>query len=285
MLNILSEMFFGLNSEKSFSFSLDNFSNFKFIDYIDLVLVLGLFVAFWYFTRKSRIANYLSVVIISGIVAAVLAEAVGLATFAYVLRYLVSCGVLGSIVLFVFRLSDHVMKGGEHSLFSWLKQLFGKKEAVEQINAPLDAICQAAYDLSRSQTGGLIVIERKHRLDSLIQSGVALDAAVSPYLIRNIFYEGAPLHDGAILIRNGRIDAAGCILPVTHRADVDQDLGTRHRAAIGLSENCDAVIVVISEESGAVSVACEGVLIRGYDHIALKEELARLLAQTSEEDD
>ena len=257
------------------------FAELTLIDYIDLALVVVLFATFWYFTKKSRIAHFLSLVITFGIFATLLAETVGFRVFAYVLRCIVVCGVLGSIVLFVFRISDFVMKGGEHSFLLWFKQLFGKKEVLNQVNAPLDDICKAAVDLSRSQTGGLIVIERKNRLDSLIQSGVALDAAVSPYLIRNIFYEGAPLHDGAILIRNGRIDAAGCILPVTHSAGVDPDLGTRHRAAIGLSESSDAVIVVISEESGSISVASEGVLLRGYDSISLKEELTRLLAETS----
>ena len=285
MLNVFQSLFSGIFVPNQPTFSLDIFSEMKFINYIDLLFVAGLLFAFWYFTRKSRIAHYLSVVIICGIALILLAEWAGLVTFANVLRYIVGCGALGSIVLFVFRLSDQVMKGGEHSLLTWFKQLFSKKEVVEKSNAPIDAICQAANDLSRSRTGGLIVIERRHRLDSLIQSGVALDAAVSPYLIRNIFYEGAPLHDGALLIRNGRIDAAGCILPVTHRADVDQDLGTRHRAAIGLSESSDAVIVVISEESGSVSVACEGVLIRGYDHITLKEELTRLLTSTTENDE
>ena len=285
MLNILSGLFLLVKSGNVKAFFVDYFSNLELIDYIDFALVAALLLAFWFFTKKSRIAHYLTLVIVSGIVLTMVADLIGLVTFAYILRYVVSCGVLGSIVLFVFKLSDQVMKGGEHSLLLWLKQLVFKKETVEHENAPIDAICQAANDLSRSKTGGLIVIERKHRLDSLIQSGVALDAAVSPYLIRNIFYEGAPLHDGALMIRHGRIDAAGCILPVTHRADVDQDLGTRHRAAIGLSENSDAVIVVISEESGAISVACEGVLTRGYDHITLKEELTKLLAHLSEDDD
>ena len=285
MLNILSGLFLLVNSQNTKALLKDIFNNLTFIDYVDFALVAGLLLTFWFFTKKSRIAHYLTLVIISGIVLTMLADIIGLVTFAYILRYVVSCGLLGSIVLFVFKLSDQVMKGGERSLLQWLKQLFFKKEAVEHVDAPIDAICQAANDLSRSKTGGLIVIERKHLLDNLIQSGVALDAAVSPYLIRNIFYEGAPLHDGALLIRHGRIDAAGCILPVTHRADVDQDLGTRHRAAIGLSESCDAVIVVISEESGAISVACEGTLTRGYDHITLREELTKLLAQLSEDDD
>ena len=284
MLNLFTGWMLGQSSPKFLSFSLDFIKKLEVIDYIDFALVAIFFVTFWIFTKKSRIAHFLTLALVSGIVLTAISEWIGLTALAYILGYVVKCGVLGGVVLFVFRLSDQLMKGGNHSIVDWFKQVFFKKEIAATIETPIDAICQAANDLSRSKTGGLIVIERKHHLDSLIQSGVALDAAVSPYLIRNIFYEGAPLHDGALLIRHGRIDAAGCILPVTHRADVDQDLGTRHRAAIGLSENCDAVIVVISEESGSVSLAFEGVLTRGYDYIALKEELTRLLSDTSRED-
>ena len=137
--------------------------------------------------------------------------------------------------------------------------------------------------MSRNHTGALIVLERHIKLDDVARSGVELDAKVSSYLLRNIFYDKAPLHDGAVIIRNCRIWSASCILPLTSRTDIDQDLGTRHRAAIGLSEICDAIVLVVSEETGFISVAHRGELVQDYSFQSLHAFLTRNLLHESEE--
>lgn len=161
----------------------------------------------------------------------------------------------------------------------------GKKQVavVDLHHSLIDAVCQAAVEMSRNHTGALIVLERHIKLDDVARSGVELDAKVSSYLLRNVFYDKAPLHDGAVIIRNCRIWSASCILPLTSRTDIDQDLGTRHRAAIGLSEICDAIILVVSEETGFISVAHRGELVQDYSFQSLHAFLTKNLLHENEE--
>lgn len=161
----------------------------------------------------------------------------------------------------------------------------GKKQVavVDLHHSLIDAVCQAAVEMSRNHTGALIVLERHIKLDDVARSGVELDAKVSSYLLRNVFYDKAPLHDGAVIIRNCRLWSASCILPLTSRTDIDQDLGTRHRAAIGLSEICDAIVLVVSEETGFISVAHRGELVQDYSFQSLHAFLTKNLLHESEE--
>ena len=123
-----------------------------------------------------------------------------------------------------------------------------------------NAICDSCAILSKERTGALIVIERSTRLGDIIATGTLVDASPSAELIRNIFFKNSPLHDGAMVIRDGRVHAAGCFLPLSNNYDISRTLGTRHRAALGMSEVSDALIVIVSEESGAISVAKDGKL-------------------------
>ena len=254
------------------------FNHFRFGDFVDILLISACLFVLIFFLQKSKGARITAYVLLGLLVCTIVASALDLSAFYFALSYLLKFGVLGAVVILQMRLLDLFNKSGDFSLRKWIVGLFSKRNKGGKDNSPIDAICQAAVDLSRTKTGGLIVIERKNKLDDLIHTGVDLDAVASPYLIRNIFYDGAPLHDGALIIRDGRISAAGCILPITHRLDVNQDLGTRHRAAIGMSETSDAVIVVISEESGVISIACNGELTREYNFRTLKSELLRLLS-------
>ena len=131
--------------------------------------------------------------------------------------------------------------------------------------------------MARTKTGALIVIERSTKLGEYIKSGVLVNAQMSSFLLRNIFFNKAPLHDGAVIIRGHRIFAAGCFLPLSTKEDIVQDLGTRHRAAIGLSESSDAIVVVVSEETGIISLAADGQLKRNYNYNSLKQDLVKLL--------
>ena len=141
----------------------------------------------------------------------------------------------------------------------------------------ITAICEAASELSREYTGALIVIERSTPLGEIIKTGTVINADVNVSLLKNIFFNKAPLHDGAVIIRGGRICAAGCFLPMSTNDDIIKDLGTRHRSAIGMSENSDAIIIVVSEETGTISLAIDGQLRRNYDYNTLKTELSNLL--------
>ncbi len=139
----------------------------------------------------------------------------------------------------------------------------------DTISEMIDVVAQTAVEFSREKTGALMIVERRVKLDDVARSGVEIDAKATPYLLRNIFFDKAPLHDGAVLIRNARIASASCILPLTAKTDIDPDLGTRHRAAIGMSEVSDAIIVVVSEETGVISVAYKSELTRDYSFQAL----------------
>jgi diadenylate cyclase len=135
-------------------------------------------------------------------------------------------------------------------------------------------------ELSRDYTGALIVIERSTPLGDILDKPktTIVNADIGVSILKNIFFNKAPLHDGAVIIRNNRVYAAGCVLPMTERRDVLKDLGTRHRAAIGMSENSDAIAIIVSEETGTISLAVNGELRRNYDYNTLKQDLTVLLS-------
>lgn len=144
-------------------------------------------------------------------------------------------------------------------------------------------ITDSAIVLQKSKTGALIIFERKTRLGDIIDTGTLIKAIPSVALVGNIFFNKSPLHDGAMIIRDGEIYAAGCILPLTSNDDVNGDIGTRHRAALGMSENSDAVAIVVSEETGTISIAVNGVLTRDYNRESLQERLEDLILPNQED--
>ena len=141
----------------------------------------------------------------------------------------------------------------------------------------IDAVCKSCASMQEEKIGALIVFERSTLLGEIIDTGTMIDADSSAQLISNIFFPKSPLHDGAMIIRDGRVLSAGCILPLTANARLHSSLGTRHRAAMGMSENSDAAVVVVSEETGIISIAVNGEITRNYNPITLREELMRLL--------
>lgn len=162
-----------------------------------------------------------------------------------------------------------------------------EEEKLKQTKRGIKCVVEAAAEFQKSKTGALIVFERQTRLGDIIDTGTIIDAEPSVPMIGNIFFNKAPLHDGAVVMRDGKIYAAGCILPLTkNNSTVSVDLGTRHRAALGISENSDAVIVVVSEETGTISMALNGVITRNYTretlNVALEEQL---IPKTSEKSD
>lgn len=143
------------------------------------------------------------------------------------------------------------------------------------ITKKIDALCRAVTHMQEQRCGALIVMEKETQLGDIINTGTVIDAELSSDLVCTVFYPKSPLHDGAMIVRGGKVYAAGCILPLTANQDLSKELGTRHRAAIGMSENSDAVVIVVSEETGTVSVASDGKMIRDYNGLTLREELLK----------
>ncbi len=194
-------------------------------------------------------------------------------------------GIIVVIIIFQPEIRDALEKIGNGSL-KGIMSFSDRRKKKEQCMNAIDEICSAVEALSAESTGALIVMERTISLSNVTKYGVQLDANVSELLIRNLFYNKSPLHDGAIVISGDKILSAGCFLPLTAREDIDSSLGTRHRAAIGLAEKSDAIIIVVSEETGGISVAYDFSLIRNVTKEQLKsfllENVLRISCNTVE---
>ncbi|MBO7293706.1 MAG: diadenylate cyclase CdaA [Clostridia bacterium] len=184
-------------------------------------------------------------------------------------------GIVVLVLIFQPEIRDALEKLGGEPLKNF-KNLSADAESEATVEG-INAICEAATDMARSKTGALIVIERSTKLGDIIRSGIEVDSKLTPYMLRSVFFPNSPLHDGAVVVRNMRICSAGCLLPLTRRQDVDPNLGTRHRAALGMSESCDAVIIVVSEETGTISLAYDRTLTRDYTSQTLKMRLSEIL--------
>ena len=237
-------------------------------DYLDIIIVAYLLYKIFPMIRStgsSRIARVVVVVI----VVAWLTGILKLYTMSFVFDQFLQIGLIAVIILF----QPELRRMLEHLSNVKLKKLFGA-EKIEQEMAPVIAQTVMACEvMSRERVGALIVFARDNRLDEYFKTGTKIDGQVSEQLIRNIFFPKASLHDGAMIIRDGRVAAAGCVLPLSDSDRLSADLGTRHRAGVGMSEASDAVVVIVSEETGTISVAVGGMLKR---HLA-PQTLERLL--------
>lgn len=241
------------------------------------ILAVGLVLAVFLFAQRSFTCRCVGWNCLVSTVLLLL----GLFLGSSILSYIAFGLLVATVILYQPELREVMIKvTGARSIASGRRTV----ATLDAHHSAIDAICQATVELSRNKTGALIVLERRIKLDDVARSGVELDANTNPYLLRNIFYDKAPLHDGAVIIRNCRVWAAGCILPLTARNDVDQDLGTRHRAAIGLSEICDAIVIVVSEESGIISLAYQSELTRDYSFQSLHAFLTKNLLHENEEE-
>ena len=190
----------------------------------------------------------------------------------FILSKTITIGVLTIIIIF----QPEIRRALEHIGRSAFEDIHGFQDE-ETLNRVATEIVLAVDSLASTKTGALIAIEQGTGLGEVIQNGTILDAKVSGALLENIFVVNTPLHDGATIIRNDRIVASGCVLPLTTNIDINKKLGTRHRAAIGLSENSDALIIVVSEETGTISLAVNGRLTRNYDKDKLKSVLMKIV--------
>ena len=227
------------------------------IDIIDITLVAVLFYFIISLIRRTQTSKvFMGVVMI--LLALWLSGEMQLYTVNYLLRSAVQIGLLALVVLFQPEIRRFLEKIGTGTPFL---RFFGSTSAPYAENAITQTVL-ACTELSRTRTGALIIFERDNRLDDQIRTGTIIDGEVTAELLKNIFYPKAPLHDGAVIIRNGRIQAGGCMLPLSENPNLSRDLGMRHRAGIGMSEASDALVVIVSEETGAISVAESGMLKR-----------------------
>ena len=254
---------------------LDTVKNIGITDVLD-ILILALVLYYIYSFIRDRRAGKLALGLFLIVGLFFLSSVFNMYALRFIFDNFYQVGIIAILIVFQPEMRAALEKVGGTPL-SGFKNITSESGKLAALNSQIDAICNAASDLSRDKVGALIVIERTTKLGEYIKSGVVIDAALSPYILRNIFFNKAPLHDGATIIRDGRVHAAGCFLPLSTNYDIDKDLGTRHRAAIGLTEISDAVVIVVSEETGIISISANGYLTRNYNYRTLKQELNGLL--------
>ena len=223
---------------------------------------------------RSTSANRIAKAIILLLVATLVTELLNLNTVNYLLDRVLQLGFVALLIVFQPELRRLLERVGSRGTVKGLMGLAGAQTQMDSVEA-IDQVVQACSAMSDEKVGALIVFERNISLEQIAETGTIVDAAVSQELIRNIFFPKASLHDGGMIINNSRIEAAGCVLPLSDNRSLSTDLGTRHRAGVGMSESCDAVVVIVSEETGAISVAIDGMLKR---HLA-PQTLKKLLIQ------
>lgn len=250
----------------------------KIMDIIDILVVAFIIygiITMIQTTGAARIAK--SIVIILALT--VLTQLLNMYLMNYLLDKILEIGLIALVIMFQPELRRMLEKLGGKSF----REVLSMKEEQREIDRVISQTVSACETMSRERTGVLIVFERDTSLMDYQKSGTVIDAQVSSELLRNIFFTKAALHDGAVIIRNERIAAAGCVLPLTQNRNISSDLGTRHRAAIGMSEVSDAVVVIVSEETGTISVAVSGMLKRHLAPQTLEKLLLNELAPKTEE--
>ena len=239
---------------------------------IDIGLVVLLFTKLYKIVKDSRAGQLLRGIVLI-IVAMALSSILQLNILNYILTSFMTYGVV-LVVLFQPELRRSLEELGSNKL----TRFFGLDKDIEtKTKEEIYKVAIAAFELSKSKTGALIVLERDIEIKDIIATGIAIDSEISPQLLVNIFIPNTPLHDGAVVISGGRIKAAACMLPLAGDKDIARELGTRHRAAIGISKESDAIAVVVSAETGKVSIAKDGVLIADVKEETLKKILIKNL--------
>ncbi|MBE6564146.1 MAG: TIGR00159 family protein [Ruminococcaceae bacterium] len=251
---------------KTFSFGL--------IDAVDIFLVAVLFYYLFKFFRDKR-AGKLAIGVVLLVIFQIVSNVLNMKATHFIMENVFQVGLIAILIVFQPELRKVLEKVGGDSLRG-IKSI-GEQKTSQQMQNMINGICESVCDMAKDKTGALIVLERETGLGDIIESGTVVNADVSPFLIRNIFFKNSPLHDGAMVIRGTRLFAAGCFLPLSDESDIVKDLGTRHRAAIGMSETSDALVIVVSEETGTISTAFRGELKRNYDYASLKAELENKL--------
>ncbi len=246
-------------------------------DIVDVLLVALAVYAVISFIRRTNSIRFAQGILLL-LVALALASALHLTVTTFLLQQVFEIGVLAVVILFQPEIRRALERVGSYRVFS----LFGRSAGGQSMEWVIAQTVYACTDMSKSRTGALIVFERTNRLGERLASGTPVDALVTSELLKNIFYDKSPLHDGAVIIRDGRLAAAGCMLPLSENSHLSRDLGMRHRAGIGMSERSDALVVIVSEETGGISVAEDGLLKRHLSADTFETLLRRELMPAEE---
>lgn len=242
-------------------------------DLIDILLVALMLFYFYKLMKESGSLNLFIGIFVFIIIWLLVSQILEMKLLGGILDTLVSVGALALIVLFQDEIRRFLREiGSQHRVKQVVEMFIGKKEAKTD-HTEMIPVVMACMNMSKRKEGALIVVERDMPLNEYVKTGETVDAAINQLLVENIFFKNSPLHDGAMIISKNRITAAGCLLPVSHSMDIPKSLGLRHRAALGVSQETDAIAVVVSEETGAITVAHRGTLHRWLT----AEQLEKLL--------
>lgn len=255
---------------------------FGFSDAVDIVIVTFVVYELLKLIRETRAFQLLKGLAFLGI-AYFLVQGFNMQASSFILRFVFSNIIIILVVVFseeIKNIIEHIGVGRFSSISSIFR--LNKSGITEEVNEAIIEICKAVERMSDSKTGALIVMERHVMLSDIAKNGIPIDAKITHELIGNVFYPKSPLHDGAAIVRDGRLVSAGCVLPNTYSTNVSSELGTRHRAAIGMSEKSDAIIVVVSEETGTVSIALNGKIYRNFTESELRDRLIEYLSDEEE---
>ena len=256
------------------------FFDFGVKDIIDIVLVALMLYYIYRLMKESRSLNVFIGIIVFVVVWLFVSQVIEMRLLGSIMDKLVSVGVIGLIVLFQEEIRKFLYSLGTHQRMRSIFKLFANKsgEDIEEDKETIMPIVLACMDMSKNKVGALIVIERAIPRDDIVNTGDLIDARINQRLIEYLFFKNSPLHDGAMIISKKRIKSAGCILPVSHSLDIPKDLGLRHRAAMGISQDSDAIAVIVSEETGRISVAIKGEFRLRLSAEELESVLAREMA-------
>ena len=263
----------------SFFSAFNQFRTISFIDIIDILIVAYIIYRVMKLLKDTSAERLIKgIIILVGIM--LLASMLHLTMISWLLQQALNVGLFAIVVVFqpeLRRLLEQIGKGN-------FSRLIVPADAPDEVESMITATVSACADMSRTKTGALIVFERRERLGEIISTGTMVDAAPSAELIKNIFFKNSPLHDGAMIVRAGRVCAAGGVLPLSGNQSLSRDLGTRHRAAVGMSESADSVLVVVSEETGSISVAIGGMLKRHLSPDMLRKLLENELLDSEKQE-
>ena len=252
------------------------FIPFTFIDFIDILLVSTLLFML-YKTMKGTSAPFIMVGIFVIYLIWILVTTFNLVLFSTILGQIISVGVIAILIIFQPEIRHFLQViGRQRERFGWLSNIFNLRKRRGEESIDLQPIVEACSEMSAQKVGALIIIKQSNDLGIVVESGIAVDAKVSSSLLCNIFFKNAPLHDGGVVISGDRIVAAKCVLPSTQQ-EVPKSYGMRHRAALGMSEVSDAIIVAVSEETGGISIAHDSVIRRNIEPERLAVTIRRMM--------
>ena len=247
-------------------------------DIIDIALIAFLIYHLFRFVRRSRSGQVAKAILLI-IIAMSAANLLHLRVVSFLLNNAVELGLITLVIIFQPEIRRFLERMGSGRI----KELFMAEASNDEVETAIEETVRAYVSLSKDKVGALMVFERKTMLDDVLKTGVAMDARITAELLKNLFWNKAPLHDGAVIVRSGRIIGAGCMLPMSGNVNLSRDLGMRHRAGIGISETSDAVVAIVSEETGAISVAINGMLKRNLSPETLEKLLrSELMPETDE---